>query len=191
MSQEFESEIFLVRLKTKDRDAIETVVTSYTEHLYKACLGLGFNKLEADDITQSVWLTFFDAIVNFEGRSKIKTFLFGILYNKASEYRKKIKKTELCFDIESVVDNHFDKEGHWVDSPKDPERFLMAAQISKIISDCIDLLPLTQKMAFHLKEVEGEMTEEICKILTITSTNLGVLIFRAKNQLRECIEKKA
>jgi DNA-directed RNA polymerase specialized sigma24 family protein len=60
----------------------------------------------------------------------------------------------------------------------------------KLISDCLELLPLNQKMAFNLKEIEEEMTEEICNILSVSATNLGVLLFRARNQLRECIEKK-
>jgi DNA-directed RNA polymerase specialized sigma24 family protein len=45
-------------------------------------------------------------------------------------------------------------------------------------------------MAFFLKEVEGHVSEEICNILEVSNTNLGVLLFRAKNKLRECIERK-
>ena len=41
-----------------------------------------------------------------------------------------------------------------------------------------------------MKVVEGRETEEVCKILAVTSTNLGVLLFRARNKLRECLEKK-
>ena len=31
---------------------------------------------------------------------------------------------------------------------------------------------------------QGEKTEDICNILEVSSTNLGVLIYRAKNNLR-------
>ncbi|PIP95766.1 MAG: RNA polymerase subunit sigma, partial [Bdellovibrio sp. CG22_combo_CG10-13_8_21_14_all_39_27] len=31
---------------------------------------------------------------------------------------------------------------------------------------------------------------DICKILDVTTTNLGVLLYRAKNRLRECVETK-
>jgi len=33
-------------------------------------------------------------------------------------------------------------------------------------------------------------TEEICKILDVTRTNLGVMLFRSRNRLRECLEQK-
>jgi len=43
---------------------------------------------------------------------------------------------------------------------------------------------------FVLREVEGFPTEEICKILDVTVTNFGVLIYRARARLRECLESK-
>ena len=45
-------------------------------------------------------------------------------------------------------------------------------------------------MAFVLREVEDLSTVEICKILDVTRTNLGVLLYRARNRLRECLESK-
>jgi RNA polymerase sigma-70 factor (ECF subfamily) len=100
MSNIFDSEDFISKLQAKDRDAFEALVKAYTSHIYNASLGLGFGAAESDDLTQSVWLTFFDIIEKFEGRSKVKTFLFGILYNKASDLRKKNKKIDSNIDIE-------------------------------------------------------------------------------------------
>ena len=45
-------------------------------------------------------------------------------------------------------------------------------------------------MAFVLREVQGYATDEICKILSVTVTNLGVMLYRARNRLRECLEAK-
>jgi RNA polymerase sigma-70 factor (ECF subfamily) len=190
MTKRFDSEDFLKMIKVRDSAAFESLVTAYTGQIYNACLGLGFNSVEADDLTQNVWLTFFDVVQNFEGRSKVRTFLFGILYNKASEFRKKNNKIDLNIDIEDILDKRFDSKGHWITGPKDPEKFLSSTQTMKLIADCLDLLPLNQKMAFSLREIEEDLTEEICNIMSITPTNLGVLLFRARNQLRECIEKK-
>jgi RNA polymerase sigma-70 factor (ECF subfamily) len=51
-------------------------------------------------------------------------------------------------------------------------------------------LPDTQRMAFVLREVDGMRSEEICNALEVTRTNLGVLLYRARNSLRECLETK-
>lgn len=181
------------RLKSREHDALEMIVRLHTAHLYKACLGLGFSDHEADDITQAVWITFFDVVHQFEGRSSVRTFLFGILYNKASEFRKQIRRTDPTENIEEILDSHFDGGGNWIlsHSPVSPERFMESSQTLTIISKCLELLPINQKMAFVLKEIEEEVTEEICNILSVTTTNLGVLLFRARNQLRECIDRKS
>jgi len=184
---------FIEQLRSKNGQALEKVVRQYTEHLYRASLGLGFSLSDAEDITQSVWITFFDIVPQFEGRSSVRTFLFGILYNKASEHRKQNKRAEATEDIESVLDQHFDEKGHWIlsHSPVSPDRFLESSQTLSIISKCLDFLPINQRMAFVLKEIEEEITEEICRMLEVTVSHLGVLLFRAKNQLRECIDHKS
>jgi RNA polymerase sigma-70 factor (ECF subfamily) len=45
-------------------------------------------------------------------------------------------------------------------------------------------------MAFVLREVDELNSDEVCKILNITHTNLGVIIYRVRNRLRECLEAK-
>ena len=45
-------------------------------------------------------------------------------------------------------------------------------------------------MAFVLKEVSGLSTEEICNTLELSRTHLGVILHRAQNRLRECLESK-
>lgn len=184
---------FIDKLRSRDAAAHETVIRLHTGHLFKACLGLGFQDNDAEDITQSVWITFFDVIHQFEGRSSIRTFLFGILYNKASEHRKQNKRADATENIEEVLDSHFDERGHWIlsHSPVSPEKFVESSQTMALISKCLELLPMNQKMAFMLKEIEEEITEEVCNILSVSVTNLGVLLFRARNQLRECIDRKS
>jgi RNA polymerase sigma-70 factor (ECF subfamily) len=51
-------------------------------------------------------------------------------------------------------------------------------------------LPPNQREAFVLRDVEGLETGEICELLDVSSTNFGVLIFRARTRLRECLESK-
>ena len=55
---------------------------------------------------------------------------------------------------------------------------------------CTEGLSTDQRAAFQMKVVEDRETEDVCKILGVTPTNLGVLLFRARNKLRECLEKK-
>lgn len=181
---------FLARLKSRDHEAVSALVHAYTEQLYRASLGLGFTQDAGSELVQSVWVTFFDVLPNFQGRSHVRTFLFGILYNKASESRRDQRRFDTSDPVDEVMDRRFDSNGHWARPPIDPERFLEGAETLGLIEKCLEALPLTQRMAFALKEIEEEKSSEICKILDVSITNLGVLLYRARNRLRECIEGK-
>ncbi|WP_419168247.1 sigma-70 family RNA polymerase sigma factor [Halobacteriovorax sp.] len=186
----FASPNFIKKLIGLDHDAIEQVVREYTEHLFKGSLGLGFSEHEATELVQNVWGTFFDVLPNFKANSHIRTFLFGILYNKAKELKREKAKLSKHEPIDGIMEERFDENGSWRNHIVDPERFMAASQTLEIIEKCLDKLPLTQKMAFCLKEIDDHGTSDICKILEVTTTNLGVLLYRAKNRLRECIETK-
>ena len=194
-AQEFSIHIgsaeFLALIQDRNSKTVEILVHAYTEPLYKAALGLGFDTTGAEEIVQSVWVTFFDVAPTFQGRSHVKTFIFGILYNKASEARRDRNRIDDKDPIEDVMNSRFAANGHWVKPPMDPHQFMESAETMTLIQKCIDALPLTQRMAFCLREIDDHGTSDICNILSITVTNLGVLLYRAKNRLRECIEGKA
>lgn len=191
LEQKICTEEFLVLVKTRNVEAFEVLVRAFTEHLYKAALGMGFSPDSSDELVQRVWATFFDVCPRFEGRSHIKTFIFGILYNKAQELRRDQIKQGNSDPIDEVMEARFSSDGHWTNPPINPENFMIASQTMDLIQKCIDNLPLNQRMAFCLKEVDDHGSPEICNILGVTVTNLGVLLYRARNRLRECIEGKA
>ena len=67
---------------------------------------------------------------------------------------------------------------------------LLSKEIGELIRGCMDGLPVNQREAFVLHEVEGLETSQICKILAVSVTNFGVLMHRARARLRECLEAK-
>ena len=53
---------------------------------------------------------------------------------------------------------------------------------------CVDKLPAGLARIFMMREWLEYETDEICKELSITSTNCFVMLFRARMRLRECLE---
>ena len=92
---------------------LEKLVQQYTEMLLKSSYSLGFRDQQAEDLVQSVWTTFFEVVQNFEGRSQVKTFLFGILINKARELRRETQKFDEHDPIDDVVAERFNEQGGW------------------------------------------------------------------------------
>lgn len=187
---EFHSEAELKRIKTKDIETMTCLVNTYTHELFNASLGLGFSETDSRDLVQNVWLTIFEKVQNFEGRSHIRSFLFGILYRKAKEHRRENSKASASEQIEQLVDSRFDEKGHWHKPPVNPEEFALGAEKAFVIKHCLEGLNTSQRTAFYLKEVQGEDSHRICEVLEVSISNLGVLLYRARNFLRECIESK-
>lgn len=177
-------------LKARKPEALSEIVKEHGGVLLRAALGMGMPETDAEEVVQDTFATFLGALDRFEGRSSVRTFLFGILYRKGLERGRK-RSRELATDpIDEVFDKSFNFVDHWRRSPKGPEDEAQAKETSAIIAECMKGLGDVQRSAFHLKEVSGESAASICNILKVTDTHLRVILFRARNKLRECIEGK-
>lgn len=180
----------VARLKSRDSDVLADLVNEHSRPLYRAARGMGFNEDEAEDMVQDVFITFLSSIDRFEGRSQLRTWLFGILHHKSMERRRKQAREDRHDTIDEIFEARFDGAGSWVSPPQDLIRLLESKQIGQAIAQCMDGLPALQRSVFVLREIEGLPGENVCKILGVSSTNMGVLMFRARNRLRECLEGK-
>ena len=181
---------FVERLRSGDPEANRDVVRAYLPQIVRAARGAGLRAEEAEDVAQSTFVTFLEAVKRFEGRSHIRTFLFGILYKKIAEARRRLARDNRVDDIGDVMESRFRPDGSWLQPPRPIENRLHDVEVRRQIDRCLEDLPLKQRMAFVLREVEELITEEICKILEVSRTNFGVLLYRARNRLRECLESK-
>lgn len=179
----------LGELKERRPGALDALVSEFSGPLYAGGLGLGFAPTDAEELVQDTLAAFLEALDRFEGRSSLKTYLFGILYNKASELRRKRRREEASEDIEAILDSRADSRGHWIKPPQGPPEAALNAEIAKWIALCMDNLPMAQRAAFHMKEVEGSQPDEIRNVLGVSATHLRVLLFRARGGLRECLER--
>jgi RNA polymerase sigma-70 factor (ECF subfamily) len=184
------SAAFLERLLRRDPDALAEAVRDHARPLMRAARGLGFVEQEAEDLVQDVFKTFLERLDSFEGRSQLRTWLFGILHRKALEHRRASIIDDRMDPIDEVFESRFDAKGNWTRPPADLERLILSKEIGELIRGCMGGLSASQREAFVLREVEEMDTSEICKILGVSVTNFGVLMHRARARLRECLETK-
>lgn len=170
------------------------LVEEHIRALLAFALSHGIAPDMAEELVQETFYTFLDqAAARFEGRSRIRTYLIGILYNKMRGYWREEEQRRSVGDdeeIERLFAERFDRGGMWSSPPQGPEDLLLLREELDLFEECFAHIPFQQRTVFYLKEVEDLSTEEICKIMGITPTHLGVLLFRARNRLRECMEKK-
>lgn len=151
----------------------------------------------AEDVVQDTLLAALQGASGFSGRSSLKTWLTGILKHKIVDAirRKSREPAFASFDEESQLDDLdalFDESGHWDNPPADwgdPESALSRQQFLEVMQMCLEKLPANTARVFMMREVMDLASEEICKELSITSTNLWVILYRARMALRQCLEQ--
>ena len=191
MSRTKETEQHLLDLvRIRQPEALTTLVHTYLGQVLRAAQIASLDLNLAEDLTQATFTTFIEKADQFEGRSHIRTWLFGILYNKISEARRKKEREIQIESIEELVERRFSRGGKWMQPPRPVDLQFYDGEVRVILQDCLRAVPAQQRMAFVLREVEGLSTTEICEILGVTRTNLGSILCRVRNRLRECLEAR-
>ena len=181
---------FLDLLRTRDEAALEGLVKEYLPQILRAARGAGLSAQNAEDVCQSTFVTFIEKIGEFEGRSHVRTWLFGILYRKISEMRRAAQREGPAESIDDTMESRFKTDGHWQQPPRGTDMAAYEREVREHLADCLDGISTDQRMAFVLREVEEMDSEEICQTLAISRSNLGVLLYRGRNLLRECLENR-
>ena len=151
----------------------------------------------AEDVVSETMLAILEKPDNFEGRSSLRTYATGILKFKIIDViRKKGREVHIePLDEQSMddaMDALFAKNGHWQEPPpawQQPERALEQAQFFEQLQTCIDRLPAKIGRVFMMREWLERNVDDICTELDITSNHCGVLLYRARMQLRDCLER--
>ena len=175
-------------LKEREPRFLAGLFQDVNPYLVRVCAANGIFGDEASELIHQAWEKFFENLEKFEGRSQLRTFICGILFNKIREDRRRLNRVTPEENIESILDERFAVDGHWQTPPPDPLRLIELREAGHIVQECLEGLNEKQLNAFLLMEVEEENPEDVCNILEVTVSHLRVLLFRAKEKLRLCLE---
>lgn len=177
-------------INRRDPVVLDRVVRTHLPALLRAARAAGLGDDDADDAVQAALLVFIERAEDFDGRAPVLSWLMGILYRKMQEHRRTLGREEPASARDDAFEQRFNDDGMWIRPPASPDGHAASAQAMRWLTECLDLLADRRRLAFTLREVEQLETAEICKILDVSPNTLGVLLFRARNELRECMETK-
>ena len=157
------------------------------------------NDAWAEDAVSETVLAALAKPQSFGNRSQLKTWLVGILKHKVVDalrhHHREVSGQGSSEDDDSSTDPleaiAFKANGHFVEQPAEwgnPEQQASSQQFFFILETCASKLPAAQGRLFLMREWLELSSEEICKELQLTPTNLYVQLHRARLRLRECLE---
>lgn len=169
-------------------------IDSYSDYLYNYAIVRVNNSDIAKDLVQETFFAGLRSAKNFQGKSTERTWLVSILKRKIIDYYRKINSKKGQAEVRMSFYEDGDNEGNWIEErvPQSwdnmTDKDIENAELKRQIEICIDNLPEKYAMVFRMKTIQEFETEEICKELNITASNLWVIIHRARTQLRSCME---
>lgn len=151
------------------------------------------NAAWAEDAVSETVLAALEKPQAFGGQSQLKTWMVGILKHKLiDQIRRNCREmSTTAEDGVDLDDELFHPDGHWREAPQDwgdPEQALRQLEFMKVLEACVELLPGQQGRLFMMREWLELDSDEICKALAITPTNLWVMLHRARLRLRDCLQ---
>lgn len=151
----------------------------------------------AEDAVQETLLAAIQGAERFAGQSSVRTWLIGILKHKIIDsIRKSTREQTSSFGAgegtAEDLDAYFESDGHFIEAPaewRSPESALEESRFFDALERCLQTLPRNTARAFTMRELLGLDTREICKELRITPSNCWVMLYRARMNLRACLER--
>ncbi len=136
----------------------------------------------AEDAVQDAWITAWRALPDFEGRSKVQTWLFTIVQREV--YRRRRRTRPLAVDdriLEPLGRDDADRLG--AARRIDPEEEAELGDLWRTLDLALGELPWTQRAAWTLRELEGFSYAEIAQVLDTTPTVVRGQLHRARRSL--------
>lgn len=165
-------------------------VDNHGDALFAFAVRLIGDRAAAEDLVQETLLSALGAMSRFRGDSAERTWLVSILRHKAVDHLRARRATET--DPHDADTSFFDSRGKWRGSMGDwsesavhPER---QAEFRRSLDECLGGLSPTLRFPIILRDMEGLESEEVCKVLGLTATNLWTRLHRARLLLQRCLE---
>lgn len=169
-------------------------VDEHGDVLYRYALARVRRPDTAEELVQEALLSALQSKDRFEGRSTERTWLIGILRHKILDHfrtRSRGRPESEHSSHEDWLAPFFDEKGNWITPPDrraiQPDALIEREEFWSVFDRCLDGLNVRTREAFVRRIVEDEDVKTICKALEITATNLYVILFRARTQMRHCL----
>jgi len=167
---------------TQDQELYSELVRRYQNKLLRYTSYLAQSETKAADITQETFIKAFINLNSFNTDKKFSSWIYRIAHNEAiNNIRRYARETSLENNEQVKV---------VLSGDKDVQEDLDQEFLRKMVSSCLDKIPLVYRAPLALFYLEDHSYEEISDILRIPIGTVGTHINRGKKVLAEFCSKE-
>lgn len=175
-------------LKVRDGDiaAFEALVEIHQGAVVGTVAKMLGSPTESEDIAQQVFLRVWKSAQRYQPQAKFTTWLFTITRNLVfNEVRRRKRKPTVSVEEREEESHKVVEDTHTTS----PDEDVLHAELERAVDQAIADLPEKQRLAVVLRRYEEMPYEEIGKVLSMSVPAVKSLLFRARAQLKEALQK--
>ena len=171
-----------------DEVACTRLVADHQRMVYQLALHLLGDPQEALDLSQEVFLRVFRTLSQFRGQSALKTWIYRIVINQASNrqrwWRRRHKSQQVALDA------HIEAHGDLPDQRGTdmPDKLLRQKEVVSGVWRALNSLPFDQRAVIVLREIDGLSYDEIADSLSVAVGTVKSRLARARGELRTALQ---
>ena len=168
--------------------AFDQIFEQYRSMVFNLTFRILGDREEALDVSQEVFLTIYRKINDFRGESSLKTWVYRIAVNRASNRCRWWNRLRRRGTVS--LDEHLGRLGDknlletLESGGASPEETLLAREKAAEIERSLLLLPLQQRVAVVMRDVEGMSYEEIAESMEVSLGTVKSRIARGREFLK-------
>jgi RNA polymerase sigma-70 factor (ECF subfamily) len=135
----------------------------------------------AEDLVHEVFVALPSAMSRYRGEGSLRTFLISMVINRARHHVRSASRRRAALQrlsLEPAAGAH------------DPERIVQGSQLAALLTRALDQVPLDQRVAFVLCEVEEKSSREAAAIAGIPEATVRTRLHHAKRKLRDLLSRE-
>lgn len=162
-----------------DREKFGEIIERYQEKIFGYLKNLtNQSNEEIEDLMAEVFINGYTNLQSFDTKKKFSSWIFRIAHNRAIDFFKKRKiKTKTMEESEEMIG----------DGKKIFEEIEIEKEERKRVNQAVEKLEIKYREVILLYFYDERSYEEISDILHIPTSNVGVLLYRAKDKLKKLL----
>jgi RNA polymerase sigma-70 factor (ECF subfamily) len=172
-------------------------VERHGDLLYRYAYSRLRNAESAEEVVQETFVSGLRYAAQYTGKGSEGAWLLGILKRKIVDFVRQTARVGQQIESQDnadIAEILYDKNGAWrAEFRRDDYRPLDSLEREdfwRVLRECLKGLPARQADAFSLRTLEQLETEEISKVLEVTSSTVWVLLHRARLRLATCMRSR-
>jgi RNA polymerase sigma-70 factor (ECF subfamily) len=178
--------IWMRQVGEGDTDAFRELIEVHQSRVIGTVVKMLGDDTDAEDIAQQVFIRVWNSAKRYQPTAKFTTWLFKITRNLVfNELRRRRRHPVTPLEREAEEFNFQAPDL----SSRAPDRSMLDSEMQTAIQKAIDSLPEIQRMAIVLRRYEEMPYEEIAVVLKLSVPAVKSVLFRARVELRERLQK--